>query len=219
MAGVSYSLTPSMLGGEVDADGLITGGKRNDTEQYRLRLQHGAGQQYFRKRGLHALVERHLQRSDQLAERETGSKNRYFNHTGAGQPESASSRWASPSRASAAYSQYIGFTNDYSDDSYLLCNAWLGKKVFKNKRGEVMFGVNDLLNQQPGLRRARRVRAGRRTATNSVIGRYYMVQFTYNLRRFGKKGSKNISTITTWSRAVREPAPHGTRRSGRAASG
>ena len=29
-------------------------------------------------------------------------------------------------------------------------------------------------------------------STNSVIGRYYMVQFTYNLRRFGKKGSKNI---------------------------
>jgi len=28
---------------------------------------------------------------------------------------------------------------------------------------------------------------------NSVIGRYYTVQFTYNLRVFGKKGSRNLA--------------------------
>lgn len=52
---------------------------------------------------------------------------------------------------------------------------------------------------------------GRRMQTNSVIGRYYMVQFTYNLRRFGKKGSKNISDYdgavqsgpAAWDPAVR----------------
>ena len=111
---------------------------------------------------------------------------------------------------SVAYTQYIGFTNDY-DDSYLLCNAWIGKKIFKNKRGEIMFGVNDLLNRNKAF--ARTTGSGwTQNATNSVIGRYYMVQFTYNLRRFGKKGSKNISDYDG-------APPHGTRRSGRAASG
>ena len=92
--------------------------------------------------------------------------------------------------ASAAYSQYIGFTNDYSED-YLLCNVWLGKKVFRNKRGEVMVGVNDLFNQNRAFSRS--TGSGyTQNSTNSVIGRYYMVQFNYNLRRFGKKGSRNI---------------------------
>ena len=29
--------------------------------------------------------------------------------------------------------------------------------------------------------------------TNSVIGRYFSVQFVYNLRHFGKKGSKQMA--------------------------
>ena len=81
-------------------------------------------------------------------------------------------------------------TNDYSED-YLLCNVWLGKKVFKNKRGEVMVGVNDLFNQNRAFSRS--TGSGyTQNSTNSVIGRYYMVQFNYNLRRFGKKGSRNL---------------------------
>ncbi len=92
--------------------------------------------------------------------------------------------------ASAAYSQYVGFTNAY-DESYILCNAYIGKKVFRNRRGEISFGVNDIFNQNRAF--ARSVGSGwTQNATNSVIGRYYMVQFTYNLRRFGKKGSRNI---------------------------
>ena len=30
-------------------------------------------------------------------------------------------------------------------------------------------------------------------AWNSVVGRYYTIQFNYNLRHFGKNGSKDIS--------------------------
>ncbi len=92
--------------------------------------------------------------------------------------------------ASAAYTQYLGFTNNYNDD-YVLCNAWIGKKLFRNQRGEIMIGVNDILNQNKAF--ARSVGSGwTQNATNSVIGRYYMVQFTYNLRHFGKRGSKNL---------------------------
>lgn len=117
------------------------------------------------------------------------TKNRYFNHSA-----QASMKFVLPLgftlTASAAYNQYIGFTNDY-DESYLLCNVFVGKKLFKNKRGEILFGVNDLLNQNTAF--ARSVGSGwTQNATNSVIGRYYMVQFTYNLRRFGKKGSTNL---------------------------
>ena len=59
------------------------------------------------------------------------------------------------------------------------------KKLF------LMIGVNDLLNQNRAF--SRTTGSGyTQNSTNSVIGRYYMVQFTYNLRRFGKKGSRNI---------------------------
>ena len=94
--------------------------------------------------------------------------------------------------ASAAYSQYLGITNDYDED-YLLCNIYIGKKVFKNRRGEVMLGVNDLLNQN-NVAFSRTTGSGyTQNSTNLSMGRHYMLQFTYNLRIFGKKGSRNMA--------------------------
>ena len=188
MAGVNYTKTPSILGGTVGADGVITGGERNDTHNmgYDARAVLGSN--------ISENVDFTLSWSGTYNEATNSFdgeriKNRYFNHTAQG-----NLKFVLPLgftiTASAAYTQYIGFTNDY-DDSYLLCNAWLGKKVFRNKRGEVMIGVNDLLNQNRGF--VRSTGSGwTQNATNSVIGRYYMVQFTYNLRRFGKKGSRNM---------------------------
>ena len=92
---------------------------------------------------------------------------------------------------SASYSQYLGITNDYNED-FLLCNAYVGKKLFKNQRGEISVGVNDIFNQNKSF--ARSVGTGyTQNMTNSVIGRYYTMQFVYNLRVFGKKGSRNMS--------------------------
>ena len=69
--------------------------------------------------------------------------------------------------ASASYIQNIGFTNDYND-THTLCNAYLGKKLFKNKLGEVMVGVNDIFNQNTSF--ARTVGSGYTQNTwNSVI--------------------------------------------------
>ncbi len=91
---------------------------------------------------------------------------------------------------SCAYTQYLGFTNDYNDD-YFLCNVFLGKKIFRNRRGEIQIGVNDLLNQNSSFTRT--TGSGYvQNQWNNVIGRYYTIQFTYNLRHFGKKGSKDI---------------------------
>ena len=117
-------------------------------------------------------------------------KNDYFNHSVNG-----NIKWTFLKRltltASASYVQYLGFTNKYNED-YVLCNLYLGCKVFKNKRGEVQIGVNDILNQNTSF--ARTTGSGYvQNAWNSCIGRYFSVQFVYNLRHFGKKGSTNMS--------------------------
>ena len=189
MAGVIYTKTPSMLGGTVDAaTGMISGGERNDTKNmgYDFRAVLGSN--------ISENVDFTLSWNGTYNEATNSlnadkSKNRYFNHTALGNLKVVFPLGFTFT-ASAAYSQYIGFTNDYSED-YLLCNVWLVKKVFKNKRGEVMVGVNDLFNQNRAFSRS--TGSGyTQNSTNSVIGRYYMVQFNYNLRRFGKKGSRNI---------------------------
>lgn len=135
-----------------------------------------------------------------------GEKNRYFNHSA-----QANMKFIFPLgftfTGSVAYNQYIGFTNRY-DDSYLLCNVWIGKKIFKNRRGEILIGVNDLLNQNKAFSRS--VGSGwSQNNYNSIIGRYYMVQFTYNLRRFGKKGSRNLQDYEGVSGAPRRTGPGG----------
>lgn len=117
------------------------------------------------------------------------NKNQYFNHTASG-----TLKWVFwkgfTFTAAVNYNQYIGFTNNYNED-YLICNVYLGKKLFKNQ-AEVLVGVNDLLNQNAAF--ARTVGSGyTQNAWNSVVGRYFTVQFNYNLRYFGKKGSKNMS--------------------------
>ena len=118
------------------------------------------------------------------------AKNNYFNHSANG-----SLKWVFLKRltltAAVSYVQYIGLTNKYNED-YVLCNLYLGCKVFKNKRGEVQVGVNDLLNQNTSF--ARTTGSGyTQNSWNSCIGRYFSVQFVYNLRHFGKKGSTKMS--------------------------
>ena len=119
-----------------------------------------------------------------------GAKNDYFNHSA-----SASLKWVFwqgfTFTAACSYNQYIGITQDYNEQ-YLLCNLYLGKKLFKNRRGEIQVGVNDLANQNTAFSRS--TGSGyTRNMTNSVIGRYFSVQFVYNLRHFGKKGSKQMA--------------------------
>ena len=119
-----------------------------------------------------------------------GAKNDYFNHTA-----SASLKWVFwkgfTFTAACSYNQYIGITQDYNEQ-YLLCNLYLGKKIFKNRRGEIQIGVNDVANQNTAF--SRTTGSGyTKNMTNSVIGRYYSIQFVYNLRHFGKRGSKQMS--------------------------
>ncbi len=116
--------------------------------------------------------------------------NSYFRHTA-----SASVKWIfGPGftlTANAAYHQYLGFSNDYNEQ-YVLCNLYLGKQLFKSRRGEVLIGVNDIFNQNKAFNRS--VGSGyTRNVMNSTVGRYVMVQFVYNLRHFGKNASRNMA--------------------------
>ncbi|MBJ6119718.1 TonB-dependent receptor [Pontibacter sp. BT310] len=69
------------------------------------------------------------------------------------------------------------------DPSYILWNMSLGKKVFKNQQGEISFSVNDVLGQNVSVQR--------NVATDyiedvqsTVLQRFFMVTFTYNLKKF-----------------------------------
>lgn len=202
MAGVTYTQTPSMLGGVVDpVTGMISGGDRNDSKNmgYDFRAVLGSN--------ISENVDFTLSWNGTYNEATnslsaTATKNRYFNHSARGDLKIVFPLGFTFT-ASAAYTQYVGFTNDY-EDSYLLCNAYIGKKVFRNQRGEVMIGVNDIFNQNRAF--VRTTGSGwTQNAMNSVIGRYYMVQFTYNLRLFGKKGSRNIQDYDGVEQPRRRP--------------
>ena len=177
MAGVSWTRTPSMINDELNItsnmgyDAMFSLGS-NISENIDFTLQWNGAYNDARQ---------------SLAMR--GNRNEYFNHSASG-----TLKWVFwkgfTLTAAVNYNQYIGFTNDYNED-YLICNIYLGKKLFKNKQGEVLVGVNDLLNENAAF--ARTVGSGyTQNSWNSVIGRYFTVQFNYNLRYFGKKGSQNI---------------------------
>ena len=190
MAGVNYSKTPSIVGGTVLTDGTIEGGERNDSRNMGYSLRTVLGSNISEKVDFTlSWGGNYNEATNSLAA--GNAKNRYFNHS-----VNANMKFVLPWNftftASASYSQYLGITNDYNE-TYTLCNIYLGKKVFKSKRGEIMVGVNDLFNQNNAAFSRTTGSGYTQNSTNLSMGRYYMVQFTYNLRRFGKKGSSNMS--------------------------
>ncbi len=71
------------------------------------------------------------------------------------------------------------------DNNFLLMNMSVGKKIFKNQRGEISLNVYDLLGQNANVRRNVTDIYIEDTQTN-VLSRYFMLSFSYNLRRFSK---------------------------------
>ena len=93
--------------------------------------------------------------------------------------------------ANATYKQYYLPTED-RNEQYVICNALIGTKIFKNKRGELSLVVNDIFNQN----KAYFTSISNNTITNSSnleIGRYVGIQFIYNLRMYGKGASRRSS--------------------------
>ena len=177
MGGVSYNETPSLINGQkniasnIGYNANIVLGS-NISENIDFTLSWGGG---------------FNQANNSLG---TQGKNEYFNHNAEASLKAVFLKGFTFS-ANAQYIQYIGYTNNYND-SYTLCNAFIGHKLFKNQLGEIMFGVNDIFNQNKAFSRS--TGSGfTQNSWSSVIGRYYTVQFNYNLRFFGKKGSQSLS--------------------------
>lgn len=75
--------------------------------------------------------------------------------------------------------------SDGFDANFTLVNMSLGKKIFKNQRGEISVNVFDLLNENNNIRRNVTESFIEDVQTN-VLQRYFMLTFTYNIRRFSK---------------------------------
>ncbi|MBP3290322.1 MAG: outer membrane beta-barrel protein [Alistipes sp.] len=90
------------------------------------------------------------------------------------------------------YNQYIGL-NDMSSQlnrSELVCNLGVGYKILK-KLGEIQLTANDIFNGNTGFSRTWNS-LYMMNSTRSVIGRYFGVKFTYNLRRYGQTRSGKV---------------------------
>ncbi|MDO1445243.1 outer membrane beta-barrel protein [Rhodocytophaga aerolata] len=74
------------------------------------------------------------------------------------------------------------------DNNYLLWNMSIGKKLFKNQRGEVSLNVYDLLKQNISINR-NVTELYVEDVQSNVLQQYFMLTFTYNIRRFSTGAS------------------------------
>jgi hypothetical protein len=74
------------------------------------------------------------------------------------------------------------------DNNYLLWNMSIGKKVFKNQRGEISLNVYDLLKQNISINR-NVTELYVEDVQSNVLQQYFMLTFTYNIRRFSAGAS------------------------------
>jgi hypothetical protein len=88
-------------------------------------------------------------------------------------------------RTDVTHDFYNGLSADF-DQNYLLWNMSIGKKLFKDDRGEVSLVVFDLLKQNNALTRNVTEVYTEDVQTN-VIQQYAMVNFKYDLRHFKVK--------------------------------
>ncbi len=85
-------------------------------------------------------------------------------------------------RTDLAHQFYHGLSDDF-DQNYLLWNLSIGKKVFKDQRGEISLSVFDLLRQNNSLSRLVTEVYTEDIQTN-VLQQYFMLSFKYDLRNF-----------------------------------
>ncbi len=85
-------------------------------------------------------------------------------------------------RSDMTHQFYAGLAEDF-DTNYWLWNLSLGKKIFANQRGEISLLVFDLLNENTSIRRTVSD-AYIEDVQTQVLQRYFMLSFSYKLRKF-----------------------------------
>lgn len=88
------------------------------------------------------------------------------------------------------------------NQNYWLWNLGIGKKLFKNERGELTLAVNDLLNQNRDIQRNVNAAFIEDIQTNALT-RFVMLSFTYNLRNFNS-GKKKTAPAVDEEQRMRE---------------
>jgi len=81
------------------------------------------------------------------------------------------------------YSYNGGLTSGYNV-SLPLWSASFAKQLFKDKSGELKFSIFDILNQNISVSRTV-TNNFVRDEQNTILQRYFLISFTYNLRKFG----------------------------------
>ena len=96
-------------------------------------------------------------------------------------------------RTNVTHSRFSGLSDDYNQD-FVMWNLAIGKKLFKNERGEIALAVNDLLNQNTNIQRNVTETYIEDLQTNA-LQQFFMLSFTYNLRHFntGKESTRSRS--------------------------
>ncbi|MBR6656068.1 MAG: TonB-dependent receptor [Alistipes sp.] len=90
--------------------------------------------------------------------------------------------------SSVNFTHFKVFTHNFND-MFTLWNVSLGKKVL-NGLGEVELCVDDVLNQNTSFGRYV-IASYSQLRYNTVLGRTYLVKFTYNLRNLGGQQRRN----------------------------
>ena len=80
-------------------------------------------------------------------------------------------------------SLYTGLGEGFNQD-FTLWNAAIGYKFLKNKAAEISLSVFDILGQNTSINR-NVTETYVEDSINRVLSRYFMLNFTYNLRNFG----------------------------------
>ena len=112
------------------------------------------------------------------------NNNDYFSHTVSGQLQWAF--WKGVTfTGSLSYRQDKGISAPFNDRT-LLCNLYLGKRIFRNRLGEISIGINDLFDDN-SRRYAHTINSsGTNNIVNQGIERYVAFQLVWHLRNYRK---------------------------------
>ena len=112
------------------------------------------------------------------------NNNDYFSHTVSGQLKWAF--WKGVTfTGSLSYRQDKGISAPFNDRT-LLCNLYLGKRIFRNRLGEISIGINDLFDDN-SRRYAHTINSsGTNNIVNQGIERYVAFQLVWHLSNYRK---------------------------------